>query len=162
MSTNPYEAPRAELNEVPSNQAPAIWNPRVAANWSLLFSPVFGAILHTMNWRALGEPERAKVSRMWAIGCVVFLLLSIFSPFVFGDSAGADLMERAAGLGLLIVWYTTNGRSQMRYVEERYGNSYPHKGWGKPITFAILVIFGFLIVAFLIGMSTALTGALHD
>jgi hypothetical protein len=46
-----------------ADAAPALWNPNAAANWSLLFSPMFGAWLHMKNWAALGEPERAAARR---------------------------------------------------------------------------------------------------
>lgn len=41
----------------PTREAAAIalWNPNAAANWSLLFTPLFGAYLHMLNWRSLGE-----------------------------------------------------------------------------------------------------------
>ena len=57
MSLNPYSPPGAIIDDVMN--APPLWNPNAAANWSLLFSPAFGAFVHMKNWQALGEPEKA-------------------------------------------------------------------------------------------------------
>ena len=41
------------MNELPKSRpeaSNALWNPNTAANWSFLFSPLFGAYLHALNW----------------------------------------------------------------------------------------------------------------
>jgi hypothetical protein len=35
-------------------------------------------------------------------------------------------------LVLLIAWYVGAARSQARYVKDRFGTSYPRRGWGNP------------------------------
>ena len=50
MNPNPYAPPTARVDDVATGDAaPALWNPNAAANWSLLFSPAFGAWLHMKN-----------------------------------------------------------------------------------------------------------------
>jgi len=74
---NPYAPPATNVEDVtPLQASPPLWNPRVAVNFSLLFSPVFGAIVQMKNWQALGEAERALKSRNWAIGSLVLLTLA--------------------------------------------------------------------------------------
>jgi hypothetical protein len=75
------------LGAQPANPAPpaaptlgnAIWNPNAAANWSLLFSPAFGAYLHMLNWRALGQPGRAASAQHWFLASLTMLLVSLLS-----------------------------------------------------------------------------------
>ena len=51
---NPYAPPKAVVGDVFDGEvAPALWNPTAAGSWSILFSPIFGAYLHMLNWRAL-------------------------------------------------------------------------------------------------------------
>jgi hypothetical protein len=49
----------------PTGRPPALWNPKPAAYWSLLFSPAFGAFLHARNADAMGRVDEAKANRMW-------------------------------------------------------------------------------------------------
>ena len=39
-----------------------LWNPNVASCLSLFFTPAFGAWLHAVNWRSLGENDKARQS----------------------------------------------------------------------------------------------------
>ena len=64
MSSNPYAAPKARVEDDRRAAAAApIWNPSAAASWSLPFSPIFGAYLHMLNWRALGDEQKAATAR---------------------------------------------------------------------------------------------------
>lgn len=95
-----------------------LWNPTVAANWSLLFSPAFGAYIHMLNWRALGYSEKANSSRGWFIGGLVLSLFGL-------------------GLIVLIAWYFASAKEQIKYIKTHYGDSYPKKSWGKPLSIAL-------------------------
>ena len=111
---------------------PLLWNPDAAANWSLLFTPVFGAYLHAINWRALGKPERAAANIVWLWITVAFLVINggtLFLP----ESKTVELVMRLAGLGLLIGWYFSQGRPQAKFVKATYGDNYDRRGWGLPI-----------------------------
>ena len=57
------------------NTTVPLWNPTVAANWSLLFSPILGAWLHAKNWAALGNEVKEKQSMYWVRWGAVGLLL---------------------------------------------------------------------------------------
>lgn len=130
----------------------AIWNPNAAANWSLVFSPAFGSYIQMLNWRALGEPEKAASSQKWfyvSLGMlVVYLCMGIFMD----DSKAADGAARGLGLLLLLVWYFSSGRAQIKYVKEKLGTSYTKKSWGKALLIGIGAIFGYFIVAVLVGL----------
>jgi len=156
-TTNRYAPPKSQVSDVVSeDDAPPLWNPNAAANWSLLFSPVFGALVQMKNWQALGEDQRAASSKMWAIGIaiatVVFVVLSIFSA----ESRGGPDMGRSIGMVLLIAWYFASGRAQSKYVKERFGKDYPRRSWGKPLLIGFGGYIGFVGVAIIIGAVTGL------
>ena len=139
MSTNPYAPPQAHVSDAPHvGTAPPMWNPNAAANWSLLLSPAFGAYLHMLNWRALGESGKAAAARVWfAIGLVL--------PVVYA----------VTGLGIvallyLLLWYFVSARGQAKYVKSRFGDSYPRRSWGKPLMIGLVLAVGYGVVATLI------------
>jgi len=136
MTTNPYAPPTAVVADVQQNEsAPAIWNPNAAANWSLVFSPAFGAFLHMLNWRALGELQREATARLWFIAALCMLALYL-----------------VLGFGFLLVWYFSAARGQAKFVKEKLGKSYQRKGWPKPLLIALAAFAGYILVAFLIGL----------
>ena len=128
VASNPFAPPKSEVADVIGGKvAPALWNPNAAANWSLLFSPIFGAFLHMKNWEELGEPDKAKASRQWVIaGIVVFVVLAL-------------------------------ARHQTAYVKARFGKVYPRKGWSKPLALAVLGVLAFILalaaLGFLLGLA---------
>ena len=67
-------------------------------------------------------------------------LLGLFVTFL---SAGAI---RAVGFSLLICWYFLSVRPQVAYIKERFGTTYPRKGWGKPLLFGVLAIVALIVV----------------
>ena len=150
MSTNPYEPPKAPIGEyVPADECPALWNPSAAARWSLVFSPVFGAMVQMKNWSALGEPEKAGSSKRWALVSLVLLTATIAISVIVPESQPIDLLSRFLGLGLLIAWYYKSGKDQIRYVSDRFGKDYPRREWGKPLliaTIATLALVGLCVV----------------
>jgi hypothetical protein len=140
-TVSPQPEDRNSVNAEQRTQQAAIWNPNAAVNWSILFTPLFGAWLHAKNWTALGELDRARKSMRWVYFSGMFILASPFLP----DKAAAVI-----GFWLLLVWYSSSGRQQARYVKERLGPDYSRNGWAKPIGAALLVLFAFIgIVAVL-------------
>ena len=160
MSSNPYAPPKAFVADIATQEeSPPLWNPNAAANWSLLFSPAFGAFLHMKNWEDLGEPEKAAAAKVWVIVSLVLLLcLPVLAVLVPGFS-GLQNISRLFGLVLLISWYSTSGRPQARYVKERFGKNYPRKGWGKPLLIAFVAVVGyFCVVGILAAILVGVTG----
>ena len=150
---NPYAAPLAPVADVSMQDvAPALWNPGAAASWSLLFTPVFGTILHMKNWQALGEPAKADTARSWMIANVAFILIVLAVAFIMPESRPVDAMSRLGGLVMLLAWYYASGKAQMAYVNKRFGKSYPKRGWGKPLMFAVLGTITFVFLAVVVGM----------
>jgi len=156
-SSNPYAPPKAAVADVVSPiESPPLWNPNAAASWSLVFSPVFGAVLHMKNWQAMGEPAKAAAARNWALASVAFFAVLILSTIALPESKVIDLLSRAGGLVLLLGWYYASGKAQNAAVLARYGKNYRRKGWAKPLLVALAAVVGFFVLAgaagFLFGM----------
>jgi hypothetical protein len=153
MSSNPYAPPKSNVDRITQiESAPALWNPDAAMKWSLLFSPVFGALLQMKNWQALGESAKAKVAAGWAAGSLAFILGIGVLAVLLPHSRAFDSAPRVFGLLLLLAWYLLNGRAQGEYVKARFGDGYPRNGWGKPLALALLAIVAFfaLLVGFVV------------
>lgn len=154
---NPYAPPKASLDDVPQAEAaPALWNPNAAASWSLFLSPIFGAFLHMKNWQALGDSKKADEARTWVYVCIGFFVLLSIIAVLLPESKGIDLAFRAGAFGLLIAWYIMSARPQSRYIAGRFGISYPRKGWGKPLLYALLCFIGYLAVVFVVALVVSL------
>jgi hypothetical protein len=151
MADNRYAPPAAHVEDVQTREdSPPLWNPGAATAWSLLFSPIFGALVQMKNWQALGDTERAATSRTWVVISIAFLagvsLLGVFVP----ESKTTDALSRVSGLVFLLTWYFVNGKQQVTYVKQRFGKDYPRRGWGKPIGYALLAVLGFFVTIFVV------------
>lgn len=158
---NPYAPPKAVVGDVVDGEvAPALWNPTAAGSWSILFSPIFGAYLHMLNWRALGQPEKAAASKQWVFVSIAFIIAITIASAFMPESKGFEVFTRFGGLVLLIVWYYTLGKSQQTYVAAKFGSNYPRRGWAVPLLSAIGIFVGLMIVVFVVAMIAAIvTGA---
>ncbi|MBV8634049.1 MAG: hypothetical protein JO002_06140 [Burkholderiaceae bacterium] len=135
--------------------APVIWNPNAAANWCLLFTPAFGAYLHMLNWRALGDSKRAASSRAWFYSGMGLLVFYLLSSLVIGSKA-SDAISRLVGLVYLLSWYFASARPQARYVKERWGSDYVRRPWGKALAYALGGFLVYLLIAAVIGVMAAI------
>jgi hypothetical protein len=118
VASNPYAPPIAKVEDLHDGQvAPPIWNPNAAANWSLLFSPAFGAFVHMLNWDALKESEKAAAAKAWFVASLLILLVYLGLALWLADARSANSVTRSVGFVYLLVWYFAAGRSQATYVK---------------------------------------------
>jgi hypothetical protein len=160
MATNLYAPPKAQVADIAAGEAaPALWNPGAAASWSLLFTPVFGALLHRKNWLALGEPQKAAAAKTWIFVYIVTIVgLTLLGVFMPGRMEVMGLL-RLSGFALLLAWYYASGKPQVDFVKTRYGKDYPRKGWGQPILIAVGALIAFFVVCFVLGFIAAVIAA---
>jgi len=153
MNNNPYAPPKAALEGARIGQAiaPALWNPNAAANWSLLFSPIFGTWLHMLNWRALGETQRAESAKTWLL-LMALLLVATSAGGALMPLSGLSLLTSIAWFVLLLVWYFASARPQVKWIAERYGNDYPRHGWTQPLLGAIVLFIAHAVLDTFIGI----------
>ena len=146
-SPNPYTPPTAPLADPVAASPLAIWNPNAAIFWSLVLTPTFGTAIQMLNWRALGEPERAATTKGWVIASFVLLVLSV-API---NSVEVDRLLRLVNFVFTVGWCLSTGRVQGRYVKARLGTSYPRRRWDKPL---LIGLAGFLaVLALAVGIS---------
>lgn len=156
------------LSSTPANEAgtastdlhvseAAIWNPNAAVNWSLIFTPAFGAYLQMLNWRALGESEKAASSQNWFYVSLGMLAIYALMGVFMDDSKAAVEGIRGLGFLFLIVWYFSSGRAQNNYIKEKFGSSYIKKPWGKVLLIGVAAFFLFFIAAVSAGILLGVT-----
>jgi hypothetical protein len=156
VTENLYAPPKSKLADIGNDgMSPAIWNPNSAANWSLLFSPAFGAYLHMKNWEALGEPVKASAAKVWVLVTLLALAGITLAAAFLPNSRSLDGVSRTVGLVLLLSWYFSSGRSQAEYVRSRYGKDYPRRSWGKPLLLGCLALVGFYIFVVVVAFAAS-------
>ncbi|MCV2419174.1 hypothetical protein [Paucibacter sp. DJ2R-2] len=153
LPTDASDLPSAKPD---TSAVPRLWNPNAAASWSLIFSPIFGALLQRSNWLAMGHPDKAAGSLRWVWASLGFLGVSLISIVCFPDSKTVDLLMRIAGFVFLVAWYYANGKEQVGLVLARYGRDYPRKSWWHPLGLALLAMVGLMLIAGLLGLVASL------
>ena len=122
-----------QINE--EDSFPKIWNPSAAVNWSVLLTPAFGPVLHYLNWKRLGETQHEKTALIWAAVFCFLVGSSLLTP-IDGSLGFGFLLAYI----LMFVWYFVTARKQIRYVDEKFGKTYPRREWFEPLMIAGLIL----------------------
>jgi hypothetical protein len=153
MESNRYAPPRVKVEGVDgaAGDAPALWSANAAACWSLLFTPIFGAWLHMLNWQALGETGRAESARTWAIfSALVLVGLNVGNALLpSGELSTAGWLS---DLVLLLAWYFAGARAQVRWIAEHHGDDYPRRAWWQPLLGAAVLVVANALMMTLVGV----------
>jgi hypothetical protein len=128
---------------------PELWNPNAAANWSVLFTPAFGAFLHAKNAERLGRESEAVVNTRWFYGMLVYLALALVSSII---PIIPEWVFRLAGLVVVLWWYFSLGKKQAAYVKETYGSDYKKRHWGRPLSIAFGCFFALMTIAYVFSL----------
>lgn len=119
-----------------------LWNPNATANWSLLFTPIFGSYLQMKNWQALGEIKEANTAKNWLIFTLVFILFINFLPYIANaDPEQSSTLSRGLGFWYIIIWYFAYARKQPKYVKQKLNDNYQKKSWLIPLVSATIILF---------------------
>lgn len=137
--------PEVEARNV--GPAPALWNPNAAACWCLLFSGAFGAFLHARNANALGRADEAKANWIWFFVFIGAALLGLVAPI-----APHHPLLFSMRLSLLLFWYASPGRVQIRHVKETWQDRYVHKSWMMPLLIGCCCIGGLFALAYVVAV----------
>ena len=140
MESNRYAPPRANVDGASgaAGDTPALWNPNAAAGWSLLFTPIFGAWLHMLNWQALGESRRVESAKTWML-LLALVLVGLEAGDTLLPSGELSTVAWLANLALLVAWYFIGARDQVRWIAERHGDDYPRRRWWQPLLGALIL-----------------------
>lgn len=114
-----------------------IWNPSIAIALCILFTPIFGALIHASNWRSLGNHEEARRSAKWAIAQLFIIILVTILAALFRSELALYYMARALPFLGLIAWGVTAGKTQIAYVSGELGDIYESKSWILPVVAAL-------------------------
>jgi len=147
---NRYAPPRAVVDDAmrEHGEAPPLWNPNATANWSLVFTPVFGAWLQMRNWRALGETRRSDSAKIWLKLSATFLALEMFVLFLPTNTPA--LVMKLFDVVWLLAWYFASGRPHVKWVRERFGSDYPRRPWLPPLLWAFGTYAAFYVLELLV------------
>lgn len=147
-----YQHPIHTESPQPRKKQIELWNPNAAANWSLLFTPIFGSFLQMKNWQALGNSNEASNARNWLFFSIAFILfINLGAPFIWSDPVKLDTYPRSLGLLYIIVWYFAFARIQPKYVKEKLNDNYQKKSWWKPLTIATIALFFCTMLLLIVG-----------
>jgi len=135
---------QAATNAIPTPPAP-LWNPDVAAALSIVFTPVFGAVIHALNWKTLRDERRASMAWVWAAVIVIVLAAAALHGIVPGArDVGATFV--LVMLVSLAWWYFGAARAQSKFVVNELKSSYVRASWFTPIWLAAILGSGVLTV----------------
>ena len=135
LRTDIYTKPTIDPSSV------VLWNPDVAALLSLPFSPIFGSIIHALNWRRLGQPRRELVAWIWAASILLGLVgIAILGAFARLSEGAIEGYLRVAHILIFFLWYFVTARSQGKYIVKEIRNEYRRESWFVPLCLAIILI----------------------
>ncbi len=105
----------------------ALWSPDMAALFSVIFTPIFGAVLHVMNSRRLGEPRLVSIATFWLVASLV----ATAAGFWLLRGLTWTLM-RPFGVSVLLMpysslWYFAAAHAQSRFVARSFGTKFVHR-----------------------------------
>ena len=122
---------------------PGLWTPKWLTVASFFLTPAFGSYLVARNWTAMGEPEKARKSMRWFYGTLAWIAVCVLTtPF--------DLPIRLfwfVSCGVFVAWAVKGADPHRKAVEERYGDDYPRRSWGKPLLAAGGAVCGVMILS---------------
>lgn len=133
-----------ETVETPSS-SPRLWNPNVAAAWSLLLSVAFGSYILARNAETLECREEAKEHWVYFYGSII-----LFAAVGVGGAFFPLLLDfpfDTIGFILIVVWYGLAARKQVTFVRETLKGAYVKKPWLRPVCIglACLVAYGLVV-----------------
>ena len=124
-----------------------IWNPNAAANWSYIFTPVFGSYIQMSNWRTLGDVDKAASAKIWFY-ISILVLAALIGMYVFVPER-SQLKGQSGGIATLylLIWYFAAARNQVKFVKNKFGGNYIRKSWLKPLVIGVAGIFSLISIS---------------
>lgn len=129
----------------------ALWGPDLSAFLSLWLTPLFGATLHWLNSRKLGQPALARRADL---GLALAVAATAGAFWLFREREwNVDTPFLVSGFASLYtaIWWLVIAHSQSRFIARSFGRKYRHRNvWA-----AAAVVFGALLALGLAGESSA-------
>lgn len=134
-----------------SSPGMALWNPSVAACWSVVFTPAFGAWLLMRNWEVLGERRQAAAARMWFVFSVGLLAVRLISGALNARLNSQSNLLLWFSWGYLLAWWIAAAAPQARLVRARFGADFPRQGWDYALLLAVAGGIAYQLLSALLG-----------
>jgi len=173
-SPPPIPQPQPQHSRQPAEYLLDIWDPKQAIILGIIFTPLFTIIIHYLNWKDLRNKKETTSLLIWGFAFIVLAtamsvelhtiynsinsmkdmgrLFKLLLPFIIVISNLSfefnNICIMLYPIFFFVAWYFLNGKKQIEYVEENYGDEYEGKSWRTPVVIAILIPF---IVGFIIG-----------
>ena len=144
--SNPYSPPEnsSGLSDSKINNTQPVlelWNPEAAACWSLVFTPIFGSLIISKNWRRIGNVEEAAYAKNW----VYISLIAVLGLIVFPFTSLIGSVGQFLPIAFLLLWYFSSAKRQAKYFKNELV-VYQKKGWLRPLAISSPILFaGFLL-----------------
>jgi hypothetical protein len=117
-----------------------LWNPTIAAGLSLIFTPVFGALLHCMNAEALGDARLCRIAWMWLLLALAFTASGLYLVSL-GDITPVSSFAASALLGgYTVIWYSFAANKQTRLVNRLGRLLWRPRSFTLPVLMALTVM----------------------
>lgn len=116
-----------------------LYSPNLAALWSILLTPVFGAAIVWSNWKTIGNRKAQQRSLLWLIGLCPLAVLSEFIGWFF-----------PIDIAVYLTWYFLECRPQVKYLKAQEPG-YIKRSWLQPLSIGAPLAYG----AFIISMAWA-------
>jgi len=116
-----------------SQDCPKLWNPIAAANWCIIFTPIFGSFLIAKNWKELNQRQKSKNSMVWFYASIVTTLTLVCLIGFYAAPSVSYLL-------FLVIWYYACAKKQVKFIKVNQIN-YEKKSWVKPLLFGFIVTF---------------------
>lgn len=117
-----------------------LWSPDKAAFFSIFLSPIFGAIIHALNWHKLDQKSNAIRSWLWAVA--IFIIFNAVAIYGYLHQYNDDEVLKLVQLTQIIIilaWYFLSARTQSKYIVEKFKDGYTKNSWFSPFCIAIIV-----------------------
>lgn len=138
-----------QTRQQPATPLPLLWSPLATVALSFLFTPVFGAAVQMLNWRALHEVGHARSSFWWCMAGCVILLLNPGLALIQTDTRVLDSCTATLMLLYMTGWLFLSAGTQIRYVRRHFPQGYGHRSWKRilPLTLAACAFYLFMSLA---------------
>lgn len=115
----------------------ALWNPMWVILLSFVFTPVFGGIVSSFNWRTMGKHSESATSLSWMRSTIFLMVLYIFIEPMLRGIPYTQYVLLTIMVALWLGWTYFDGYKQLQYVNEHFGEDYDHKFWAKCISWGV-------------------------
>jgi hypothetical protein len=125
--------------------APPLWNPGAAGIWSLFLPWAMGAYLIALNWRSLGEAQRAARAMNWFYAALAFMgsipFITVLMPFPI-----RGLVYLIGNPAALLIWNWAECEPQRKLLKELFANRYEKRLLILPIIATFLPTMAWMMV----------------